>query len=109
MVLPSPVTYLSPCPCHFLIKSSSQTDGHLVLIAGKPIGEPVVQRGPFVMCTQVAEKNSTKMLNASELWSYCLINFVSPQAELDQAFNDFRRGKNGFEGAVGWRSVEGNK
>ena len=53
----SSVTYLSPCPCHFLIKSSSQTDGHLVLIAGKPIGEPVVQRGPFVMCTQVAKKN----------------------------------------------------
>merc|ERR1712107_583170 len=44
-----------------------RTDGHLVLIAGKPIGEPVVQRGPFVMCTQT---------------------------DLEQAFNDYRHGKN---------------
>jgi len=59
-----------------------ETEGHLVLIAGKPIGEPVVQRGPFVMCTQ---------------------------ADLEQAFKDYRKGENGFEGAAGWRSVEGNK
>ena len=55
------------------------------------------------------QKELKNILNTSEVYSYCLINFVSPQADLEQAFNDFRRGKNGFEGAVGWRSVEGNK
>ena len=43
---------------HMMIPTSqdvlvSQIQGHMVLIAGEPIGEPVVQRGPFVMCTRV--------------------------------------------------------
>ena len=38
-----------------------------------------------------------------------LIKIIAIQADLEQAFQDYRKGKNGFEGAVGWRSVEGNK
>lgn len=43
---------------------------HFVLVAGQPIGEPVVQSGPFVMNTQ---------------------------EEIDQAYQDFEMGRNGFE------------
>ncbi|CAG5124493.1 unnamed protein product, partial [Candidula unifasciata] len=50
---------------------------HFVLIAGQPIGEPVVQHGPFVMTTQ---------------------------EEIRQAFVDYRSGQNGFENALSWSS-----
>lgn len=53
---------------------------NFVLISGKPIGEPVVQHGPFVMNTQ---------------------------REILQAFDDYRNGKNGFEKAPGWKSEIG--
>jgi len=51
-----------------------------VLISGKPIGEPVVQHGPFVMNTQ---------------------------KEILEAFDDYHNGKNGFERAPGWESEIG--
>ncbi|CAI5965153.1 unnamed protein product [Closterium sp. NIES-65] len=51
-----------------------------VLIAGQPIGEAVVQYGPFVMNTE---------------------------EEIQQALSDYRRGVNGFEKARTWRSVHG--
>jgi len=57
-------------------------NGHLVLIAGRPIGEPVAQHGPFVMNTK---------------------------QEIMQAIEDFQMSKNGFEMAKTWKSVEGNK
>jgi len=53
---------------------------NIVLISGKPIGEPVVQHGPFVM-------NSEK--------------------EILEAFDDYHSGKNGFEKAPGWESQIG--
>lgn len=53
---------------------------HFVLISGKPIGEPVVQHGPFVM---------------------------NSQKEILEAFDDYRNGKNGFEKAPGWESEIG--
>lgn len=53
---------------------------NIVLISGKPIGESVVQHGPFVM-------NSEK--------------------EILEAFDDYRNGKNGFEKAPGWESQIG--
>jgi hypothetical protein len=51
-----------------------------VLLAGKPIGEPVVQHGPFVM---------------------------NDREGIMQAIRDFQEGKNGFERAPGWRSEIG--
>jgi quercetin 2,3-dioxygenase len=60
---------------HF--KNEKETPLHIVLIAGEPLNEPVVQRGPFVMNTQ---------------------------EELRQAFLDYQMGKNGFENAPNWRS-----
>ena len=55
---------------------------HLVMVAGRPLGEPIVQHGPFVMNTQ---------------------------AEIRQAVRDYQTSTNGFERASSWKSVEGNK
>jgi redox-sensitive bicupin YhaK (pirin superfamily) len=52
----------------------------LVLIAGQPLDQKVVQYGPFVMNTQ---------------------------AEVQQALMDFRSYSNGFERARGWQSEIG--
>ncbi|CAH8306052.1 unnamed protein product [Eruca vesicaria subsp. sativa] len=57
-------------------KSSSKIL-RFVLIAGEPIGEPVVQYGPFVMNTQ---------------------------AEIDMTIEDYHYSKNGFEMAKYWKS-----
>ncbi|KAI8851602.1 RmlC-like cupin domain-containing protein [Chytridium lagenaria] len=48
---------------------------------GQPIGEKIVQYGPFVM---------------------------NEQAEIHQAFDDYRSGQNGFEHADGWSSEIGH-
>jgi redox-sensitive bicupin YhaK (pirin superfamily) len=48
-----------------------------ILIAGKPLLEPIVQYGPFVMNTK---------------------------EEIQAAFDDYHSGKNGFERAPGWTS-----
>ena len=53
-----------------------------VLISGQPINEPIVQHGPFVMNTR---------------------------EEITQTMEDYQEGKNGFEMAHKWKSVEGNK
>lgn len=46
-------------------------------VSGEPLGEPVVQHGPFVMNTQ---------------------------QEIEQATLDFHKGQNGFENAKHWKS-----
>ncbi|GMH05784.1 hypothetical protein Nepgr_007624 [Nepenthes gracilis] len=48
-----------------------------ILVGGEPLGEPLVQYGPFVMNTQ---------------------------EEIDQTIDDFEKGVNGFEKAKQWRS-----
>ncbi|XP_060567284.1 pirin-like isoform X2 [Ruditapes philippinarum] len=53
---------------------------HFVLIAGKPLNEPIVQHGPFVM---------------------------NEQKEIQEAINDYRSARNGFEKARNWQSSAG--
>ncbi|KAH0918944.1 hypothetical protein HID58_026604 [Brassica napus] len=60
-----------------VLNTSSSKLLRFLLIAGEPIGEPVVQHGPFVM---------------------------NSQAEIDLTIGDYRNAKNGFEGAKSWRS-----
>ncbi|XP_010456832.1 PREDICTED: putative pirin-like protein At3g59260 [Camelina sativa] len=57
--------------------TSSSRPLRFLLIAGEPIGEPVVQHGPFVM---------------------------NSQADIDMTIDDYRNAKNGFEMAKSWRS-----
>jgi redox-sensitive bicupin YhaK (pirin superfamily) len=47
-----------------------QADTRVLLVAGKPLDEPIATYGPFVL---------------------------SNKAQLQQAFDDFKTGKNGFE------------
>merc|ERR1719265_1177253 len=61
-----------------LIVTTGQSSGcSFVIIAARPIGEPIAQHGPFVM---------------------------NNQQEIRQAMMDYQRGANGFEGAAGWSS-----
>ena len=61
-----------------LLKFSSMHDEtRFILLAGQPMNEPIAAQGPFV-------------LNERE--------------ELYKAFEDYQRGKNGFEGADTWQS-----
>ncbi|XP_032359600.1 pirin [Etheostoma spectabile] len=63
------------------IKNEGSEVAHFVLIAGKPINEPVVQHGPFVMTTE---------------------------EEIGQAIMDYQTGRNGFERAKNWKSKISN-
>jgi redox-sensitive bicupin YhaK (pirin superfamily) len=56
---------------------SLANDSAFILLAGKPINEPISRRGPFVLSTP---------------------------DELKQTFYDYSYGKNGFEGADQWES-----
>ncbi|WFD35565.1 hypothetical protein MCUN1_002421 [Malassezia cuniculi] len=59
------------------IKNPTDKPARAVLIAGEPLDHPVVQYGPFVMCSM---------------------------KEVYEAIDDFRNARNGFERAATWRS-----
>ena len=65
-----------------VLVESASGDVHFVLIAGEPLDQPIVQYGPFV---------------------------VTSQEEVYQAFEDYQKGKNGFEGAQEWASDIGGR
>ena len=60
--------------------ATTSTATHLVLIAGEPLNQRVIQYGPFV---------------------------VNTAQQVQDAFTDFRLGRNGFENAPGWESEIG--
>lgn len=57
--------------------NTGDEESHLVVIAGEPLNEPVVQHGPFVMNTQ---------------------------EEIAQAMSDYSNAQNGFEKAKSWNA-----
>ena len=60
------------------IKIDVQKDNtRFIMLAGQPLNEPIAAQGPFVL---------------------------NEKHELYQAFDDYRAGKNGFEGASTWES-----
>lgn len=61
---------------------SAEQNARLVLVAGEPLDQEVVQYGPFVMTNR---------------------------QEIQQTLLDFQTGKNGFERAPGWKSKIGAK
>jgi len=65
-----------------LLVVAKDSAAEFVLISGKPIGEPIVQHGPFVMTSD---------------------------AEIRTAIMDYQMGRNGFERAPGWRSEIGKR
>lgn len=65
-----------------VVENSGDNDAHLVLVAGVPSSDPIVQYGPFVL---------------------------NSQDEVRQAMFDFRGFANGFERARGWESEIGKK
>lgn len=72
------VTFSSGAGEDGLLISTGQSSGaSFVIVAARPIGESIVQHGPFVMNTQ---------------------------QEIRQAMMDFQRGTNGFEGSMKWNS-----
>lgn len=66
----------------YLSVKSTDEPAHFVLIAGKPLNEPIVQHGPFVM---------------------------NEQEDIYQTFEDYFSHANGFENAKHWKSKIGKK
>jgi len=56
---------------------TTAADTRFILLAGKPLNEPIANHGPFVLTNE---------------------------EQLHQAFDDFQHHKNGFENARNWRS-----
>ena len=63
--------------------TTTESKARFVVISGKPIGETIVQHGPFVMNTE---------------------------QEILEAIADYQLGRNGFERALSWVSdISGTK
>ncbi len=61
-----------------VIVETTEEVGNFVLISGKPIGEPIIQQGPFVMTLA---------------------------SEIMEARDDYYKARNGFENAKNWEST----
>lgn len=63
-----------------LIENGNE-EGHLLLLQGKPIGEPVVQHGPFVMNTAQEIQNAMNTFHATQFggWPWGNYDHVHPR------------------------------
>ena len=66
--------------CPGTVEITAEGEGRAILASGKPLGEPIVRYGPFIM---------------------------SSQPEVMRAAREFNNGLNGFETVDSWRSVSG--
>ena len=81
--------------------TASTTDAsfRFLLVAGKPIGEPIVQHGPFVMNTQGRSSSGYSFVIlhhcgiAVQTQMSCLIECCGAADEIYQAFMDYQSGK----------------
>lgn len=72
----------SPDSTGITLESASDEEVRFVVISGEPLNQEIVQHGPFVM---------------------------DSREKIVEAFQDYRFGRNGFEGAHEWRSEIGGR
>lgn len=99
---------------------SGAAAANFVLLAGKPIGEPIVQHGQQHSALDICVRHTLFFFFFSDCMnSYMCVCFVclslssigpfvmTSQREIQEAIRDYQNGQNGFERAPGWRSEIG--
>lgn len=84
---------------------SASDKARIVIVAGEPLDQEIVQHGPFVM----GESQSTRRGGQRAKLTPVRLNSPVPDSRqgIQKAFMDYQMGANGFEGAHEWQSEIG--